>query len=201
MKPAEKATNLANIAYLLSPPDLCNLRSAITLFGEAETLDEDQKSLLERSVDDAIRAYIPNMPRDETYTRDAVSAYSVLFDEGKLEYEEVDPSKILVSASMYFRRAEQLKIQAKSLEKSSPRDSVELNKEGNKHYKLGLLESQIYLGKEMQKGRLADFSEVGTEITKLDRETFPGFREIVVTDYVLDGLKEAYNLQKLGRIQ
>ena len=37
--PALKAVELARVAYLLDPPDLANLRSAISCFGEAGEFD------------------------------------------------------------------------------------------------------------------------------------------------------------------
>ncbi|MBI2130763.1 hypothetical protein HYU10_03260 [Candidatus Woesearchaeota archaeon] len=143
--------------------------------------------------------------RDHTYADHALFAYKTLLGEGNFNYDEVGPDsqadldKILTLSVLYFRRAEQLKEQAGELRKrGAEKDADALIERKNKLYQLGNLEAQIYFGKQI--GRIQEFSDVEAAITRLDhKDRLPGFREILLTGYVMKGLREAYTLQNLGQ--
>ncbi|MBI2108130.1 hypothetical protein HYT54_03315 [Candidatus Woesearchaeota archaeon] len=211
MGKAEEAVELAQRAYEAEPHDLSDLTNSIQLFSQAGGLSKEQKGILERVVENATRAYIPLMLRDPTSTRDptfterAILAYRTLLREGNFDYGEVGPDsqadldKILTLSVLYFRRAEQLKEQAGELRKrGAEKDADALIERKNKLYQLGNLEAQIYFGKQI--GRIQEFSDVEAAITRLDhKDRLPGFREILLTGYVMKGLREAYTLQNLGQ--
>jgi|TARA_B100001971_G_C18068324_1_gene471687 hypothetical protein len=188
--------------------DIPTFRNVIKLFDKAaESLNDDQKQELETVVEDATRAYIDDMKATGNgyhRTEDAILAYEVLLGEGNFSYDEVGPDnqaeldKILTSAVLYFRGAEQQKKEAeRSRAQKAEEAAVAWEKEGDKSYRLGNQQAQIYFGKQI--GSMQKFDDIETAITRLDKDMFPGFREVLVTDYVLDGLRQAYTIQRLGQ--
>lgn len=203
---AEEALKMASRASQAEPPDLARLINSIELFSQAGELNPTQKQILEQVVEGAVRTYLPLTLRDQTFTDHAIFAYETLFRAGKFNYDNVGPEntaeldKILVLSVLYFRRVEQLKEQAGKLRKQGAGKEAEaLVERKNRLYNLGNLDAQIYFGKQI--GSMQSFSDVEAAISRMDKkERFPGFREILVTDYVLKHLQIAYNLQRIGQV-